>query len=103
MTGSAYGDFLPNITNSVDNIYLRCSLLSDSIIDGKRSDVLFTFPTNTKTRSLPFREHPQINYLWNKIKSSYISEIRFWMTDDKNREVDLNGIDISLTIVMKSI
>ena len=53
-----FGAFLPNISNSIDNIYLRCSLLSDSIVSGKKSDVLFTFPTNTKTRSLPFKEHP---------------------------------------------
>ena len=84
---SAFGSNLPNISNSIDNIYLRCSLLSDSIIDGKRSDVLFTFPTNTKTRSLPFREHPQIDYLWNKINTNYISKVRFWLTDDKDREV----------------
>ena len=55
LTGSAFGSSLPNITNSIDNIYLRCSLLSNSIIDGKRSDVLFTFPTNTKVRALPFK------------------------------------------------
>ena len=103
LKGSAFGAFLPNITNSIDNIYLRCSLLSDSIIDGKKSDVLFTFPTNTKTRSLPFREHPQIDYLWNEINTQYISEVRFWLTDDKDREVDLNGIDISLAIVMKTL
>ena len=103
LKGSAFGDFLPNITNSIDNIYLNCSLLSDSIVDGKRSDVLFTFPTNTKIRALPFREHPQIDYLWNKIGTSHISNVRFWLTDDKDREVDLNGIDISLTIVMKSL
>ena len=103
LKGSAFGDFLPNITNSIDNIYLNCSLLNNSIVDGKRSDVLFTFPTNTKIRALPFREHPQINYLWNKIGTSHISNVRFWLTDDKDREVDLNGIDISLTIVMKSL
>ena len=99
---SAYGDFLPNISNSIDNIYLRCSLLSDSIVSGKSSDVLYTFSTNTKTRSLPFEIQP-INYLWNTINSKYISEVRFDMTDDKYREVDLNGIDISLAIVMKSL
>ena len=27
LKGSAFGDFLPNITNSIDNIYLNCSLL----------------------------------------------------------------------------
>ena len=54
-------------------------------------------------QTLPFREHPQIDYLWNKIGTSHISNVRFWLTDDKDREVDLNGIDISLTIVMKSL
>ena len=103
LKGSAFGDFLPNISDSIDNIYLRCSLLSDSIVTGKKSDVLFTFPTNTKTRSLPFEVHPQVEYLWNKINTKYISEVRFWLTDDKDREVDLNGIDISLVIVMKSL
>ena len=103
LTGSAFGSSLPNITNSIDNIYLRCSLLSNSIIDGKRSDVLFTFPTNTKVRALPFKEHPQIDYLWNEINTKYISEVRFWLTDDKDRTVDLNGIDISIAIVMKSL
>ena len=98
---SAYGDFLPNISNSIDNIYLRCSLLSDSIVSGKRSDVLYTLSTNTNTRSLPFEIQP-INYLWNKINTKYISEVRFYMTDDEDREVDLNGIDISLAIVMKN-
>ena len=101
LKGSAFGDFLPNISNSIDNIYLRCSLLSDSIVSGKRSDVLYTLSTNTKTRSLPFEIQP-INYLWNKINTKYISEVRFYMTDDKGREVDLNGIDISLAIVMKN-
>ena len=41
LTGSAFGSSLPNITNSIDNIYLRCSLLSNSIIDGKRSELMF--------------------------------------------------------------
>ena len=103
LTGSAFGSSLPNITNSIDNIYLRCSLLSNSIIDGKRSEVLFTFPTNTKVRALPFKEHPQIDYLWNEINTKYISEVRFWLTDNKDRKVDLNGIDISIAIVMKSL
>ena len=51
---SAYGENFPNISNSIDNLYLRCSLLSDSIISGKRSNVLYTFSTNTNTRTLPF-------------------------------------------------
>ena len=41
--------------------------------------------------------------MWYKINTNYISRIRLWLTDDKDREVDLNGIDISLAIVMKSL
>ena len=82
-------------------LLLLCSLLNDSNITGKRSNVLYTFSTNTKIRSLPF-EIQLINYLWNKINTKYISEVTFYMTDDEDRELDLNGIDISFTIVMKS-
>ena len=98
---SAFGANFPNISNSIDNIYLRCSLLSNSIISGKRSNALYTFSTNTKTRSLPFEIQP-MNYLWSEINTKYISEVAFSMTDDEDREVDLNDIDISLTVVMKS-
>ena len=101
VSSSEYGKNFPNITNSVDNLYLRCSLLSDSIISGKRSNVLYSFSTSTKTRSMPFEIQP-FNYLWSKINSKYISEVTFWFTDDEDREVDLNDIDISLTVVIKT-
>ena len=97
---SAYGENFPNISNSIDNLYLRCSLLSDSIISGKRSNVLYTFSTNTKTRSLSFEIQPR-HYLWNKINTKHVSEVTFYITDDEDREVDLNDIDISLTVVLK--
>ena len=44
----------PNITNNLNNIYIKCSLLSDLVISGKRSNVLDSFATSTKTKSLPF-------------------------------------------------
>ena len=101
VSSSEYGANFPNITNSVDNLYLRCNLLSDSIISGKRSNVLYTFSTSTKTRSMPFEIQPY-NYLWSKINTKTISEVTFWFTDDEDREVNLNDIDISLTVVIKT-
>ena len=103
LESSAFGANLPNITNSIDNIYLRCSWVNNSIVNGKSTGVLFTFPTNTKVRSLPFVEYPLREYLWTQIGSHTISEVRFWMTDDKNRIIDLNGIDDSLAIVIKTL
>ena len=98
---SAFGENFPNISNSIDNLYLRWGLLSDSIISGKRSNVLYTFSTNTKTRSLPFEIQPR-HYLWNRKNTRIISEVEFYFTDDEDRGVDLNDIDISLTVVMKN-
>ena len=47
VSSSEYGKNFPNITNSVDNLYLRCSLLSDSIISGKKIKCsLFIFNIN---------------------------------------------------------
>ena len=92
----------PNITNNLDNIYIKCSLLSDSVISGKRSNVLDSFATNTKTRPLPFGMQ-RTNYLWNKINTKYISQVTFYMVDDEDKEVDFNGIDVSITVVMKEV
>ena len=88
--------------NSVDNLYLRSRLFSDSIISGKRSNVLYTFSTSNETRSLPFQIQP-MNYLWNEINKKTISEVTFYFSDDEDRPVDLNDIDISLKVVMKEI
>ena len=70
-------------------------------ISGKKSNVLYTFSTSTKTRSMPFEIQPY-NYLWSKINTKTITEVTFWFTDDEDREVNLNDIDISLTVVIKT-
>ena len=71
------------------------------VFSGKRSNVLYTFSTSTKTRSMPFEIQPY-NYLWSKINTKTITEVTFWFTDDEDREVNLNDIDISLTVVIKT-
>lgn len=99
---SAYGTKFPNIINSIDNLYIRCSLLSESLISGQRSNVLYTFSTDTKTWSLSLEIQPT-NYLWNRINTKIITEVTFYVTDDEDREVHLNDIDTSLTVVMKAV
>ena len=89
----------PNISNNIDNLYICCSLLSDSIVSGSASNVLYSFPTNTKTRSLPFEIQPY-NYLPQLINSKIIDNVRFYITDDDGRIVDLNKFDISITVVI---
>ena len=50
---------------------------------------------------MPF-EIQTYNYLWSKINTKTITEVTFWFVDDEDREVDLNDIDISLTVVIKT-
>ena len=33
-----------------------------------------------------------MNHLWSRINTKVISEVTFYVTDDKDREVDLNNI-----------
>ena len=37
----------------------------------------------------------------NKINTKVISEVNFLQTDDEDREVNINDIDISLTVMIK--
>ena len=102
LTSSEYGKNLPNITNSIDNLNLRCDLLNESVISGKQGDTLFTFATNTKVRALPFEITP-INRKWYRINTRIISNVRFYLTDDIGKIIDLNGLDISITVVLKEV
>ena len=49
---------LPNITNSVDAVIIGCDIVSDSLVDGRRSDTLAVITTDNLTRSYPFTFEP---------------------------------------------
>ena len=52
--------------------------------------------------NVKFKIQP-MNYLCNKINGKNISEVTFYITDDEDRQVDLNDIDISMTVVIKEV
>ena len=39
---SQYGTDIPNITNSLDTLYIHCDLVDNSIVDGEYGDVIYT-------------------------------------------------------------
>ena len=45
ITTSQFGQVLPNIANSVDNIKIKTSLIDDSLDGGVSTDVLYSFDT----------------------------------------------------------
>lgn len=98
---TSYNAKLPNITNSIDSLMLRCSLLSESIVSGIESDVLYQFSVDNLPLSYPFHIEPK-RALFSKINSNIIKEIRIYITDMFDRPVDLNNIPISMTLLLKT-
>ena len=96
------GSKLPNITKSIDVIYLNTDAVSDSLVDGISSNTLAVILTDNLRRSFPFTFHPPINWLFNLVSSNRIQSMRFYLRDALNRPIDLNGIDWYLELVLRS-
>ena len=55
-----YGDGnLPNITNSIDMIYINTDAITNSILNGVNTNTLAVIPANNLTRSFPFTFEPR--------------------------------------------
>ena len=54
-----YGDNLPNITNSIDMIYINTDAITNSILNGVNTNTLAVIPTDNLTRSFPFTFEPR--------------------------------------------
>ena len=97
-----YGSKLPNITNSIDSIYIHCDLITDSVVDGKSGDVIYVFSTANLTRSYPFERTPY-HIGFSRVNKTRIDSIRVWLTDADGRNIDLNGVDTSFTFILREI
>ena len=100
ITTSQFGQALPNITNSVDNIKIKTSLIDDSLDGGVSTDVLYSFDTSDISHAYPFKVEPR-RRLHNKLNTNIISQVRIYMTDSINRPIDFNEVSVSLTVVLK--
>ena len=96
------GSKLPNITNSIDVLYLNTNAISDSLVDGISSNTLAVIPTDNLSRSFPLTFHPPVNWLFDPVSSNNIKSMRFYLRDTLNRPIDLNGIDWYLELVLRS-
>ncbi|DAC81728.1 TPA_asm: penton [Stylophora coral adintovirus] len=100
VTATSYGDKLPDITRSADDIYIHTNIISESVVGGKHADVIYTFSVDNLPLSYPF--HIELRHkLYNKINTSQIVHLRIYITDALNRPVDLNGVAVSLKLLIK--
>ena len=102
ITASKFGQRLPNITNSVDNIKIKISLTNDSLDGGVSTDALYSFDTSDISRAFPFKIEPR-RRLYNNLDTNIISFVRIYLTDAINRPIDFNEVPVSLTVVIKSV
>ena len=102
LRSTEWGSMSPNITNSVDTIYIHCDLIDNSLVDGNFGDVLYALSTADLTRAYPFTKEPmRVGY--SEINKSIINSIKIYLTDVFGRIINLNGIDTSFTLILKEI
>ena len=101
LTTTGYSSKLPNITNSVDSMYVNCDIVTDAITDGRYSNKLVVIPTDNLTRSYPFTFEPK-RALFSPISKTIIGEIRITLTDSQGRPINLNGVDWYMNLILRS-
>ena len=101
-SGTHIGPRLPNLSQDTDILNIHCDLTNDSLVDGKDTDIIYSFSTSVLQPSYSFTLEPR-RVTFNPINKITISSIRMWVTDGKRRLVDLNGADTSFSLILKSI
>ena len=102
VTTSSYGSLTPNITNSIDNVIIRTSLISTSIFNGYQADsVLYMFNTSDYRigYSIPIDEK---NMIYNKINTNCITKFNMTFKDGLERFIDLSDTDIQMVLFVRS-
>ena len=82
-----WGTKTPNITNSIDTIYIHCDLISNSLVDRKYGDVIYTFRTANLEISYSFTIEP-IKVGFCEINKYTSSSISIYITDVYGRIID---------------
>lgn len=99
-TASTYSPKFPDITRSVDNVFIHTNIISDSVDSGGQRDVLYSFSVDNLPLSYPFHIEPNRSK-FTKISTDRIKDLRIYITDELNRPLDLNNIPISLILMVK--
>ena len=84
-----------SVTNK---IHLKCDCIDDSIQDGVRQPILFSFVLDKPGGYKIFCEPETIHY--KKINKSVLNTITFYLEDDHNEEVNFNGETLTFTLQM---
>ena len=91
---------VPNLTQDTDVLNIHCDLISDSLVDGEESDIIYSFGTSTLRASYGFVLEPR-RVIFNPVNKTTISSIRIYITDGLRRPVYLNNADTAFSLILK--
>ena len=101
-SGTHIGPRVPNLSQDTDMLNIHCDLINKSLIDGKETDIIYSFSTSVLKPSYSFTLEPR-RVTFNPVNKITISSIRMWVTDGKRRLLNLNGADTAFSLILKSI
>ena len=96
------GDYTPNLSRDTDLLNIHCDLTSKSLVDGTKTDIIYSFSTSTLRPSYGFTQQPK-RVQYNPINRNIIDSIRIYITDGKRRIIDLNNADTAFSLILKEI
>ena len=87
-----YGTDIPNITNSLDTLYIHCDLVDN--------DVIYTISTADLRRSYPFKDEPILKGFC-EVNKTIINSIRIYIADALGKIINLNKVNTFFIFILK--
>ena len=94
------GEHIPNLSQDREILNIHCDLISDSLVDGDETDIIYSFSTSTLTPSYSFTQDPR-RILYYSVNKNTINKIRIYITDGKRRVIDLNHSDTAFSLILR--
>ena len=95
-----YGTYIPNITNSLDTLYIHCDLVDNKIVDGEYGGVIYTISTADLRRSYPLKDESILKGFC-EVNKAITNSTRIYITDALGKIINLNEVDTSFTFILK--
>ena len=83
---------------STTKIHLKADVIDGSVVDGVRQPILYSFVLDKPSGYKIFCEPETLHY--KKINKSILNTITFYLEDDNNEEIDVNGETLTFTLQM---
>ena len=95
------GNFVSSLYLLTDVLNIHCDLISESLVEGKETDIIFSFGTGTLQSSYHFVLEPR-RMIFNPVNKTRVSSIRIYVTDGLRRPVYLNHADTAFSIIFSN-